>query len=254
MKNKSIRFSAMLMMLGLFAIASFGQKTERVKFAKGETSGYYTRTLPAQGSIDFIVNAKAGQFMDYTVAYDFNKSDIGAFLTEPNLQDISQTPKIDERNVFPVNTGGDHRITVNNMTRKSVTITLYIQVTNDDPDADNDDDGSMNAGNTGDSEVERIELPKGSVFTDVEITLAPGETKQFVAYVKKGIMVCIEPNKKLGSNVQIGVDAKTLDMSKSATNQACTAKAIESRDQYMYFENNGRTRITFTANIGFYKN
>lgn len=251
MKNIIIRFSAILMMLGVFAVVSFGQKTERVKFDKGSTSGTFTRTIPAQGSMDFVINAKARQYMDYTVAYDFKKTDIEAFLTEPNLQDVSQTPTIDARNVFKINTTGDHRLTVNNMTRKSVTITLYLQITDSNPDAD---DESMNNGNTGGDDVERIELPKGSVFTDLEITLAPGESKQFVAFVKKGFMVCVESNKNLGSSVEIEVDAKALNLKKTATNSDCTVKAFESRDQYIYFRNNGRNRISFTANVGFYNN
>lgn len=250
MKITAIRFSAILMIIGALAAVSLGQKTERVKFAGGATDASLTRTIPANGSMDFIINAKARQYMDYTVAYDFKKTDIEAFLTEPHLQDISQTPKIDERNVFRIKTSGDHRLTVNNMTRKNVTITLYLQVTNDDPDADD----SATSDNADNGDVERIQLPRNAVFTDLEITLEPGDTRQFVAYVKKGFMVCIEPNRKLGSNVKIGVDARVLDMSKSATNTACTAKAIESGDQYIFFENSGRSRISFTANVGFYNN
>ncbi len=247
MKNITIRFTAILMMLGAFAVVSFGQKTERVKFDKGATSGTFTRTIPANGSMDFIINAKAKQYMDYTVAYDSKKTDIEAFLTEPDLQDVSQTPTIDARNVFKTNTGGDHRLTVNNMTRKSVTITLYLQITSTDPDVD---DG-MSSDDTNNSDVERIELPRNTVFTDLEITLEPGESKQFVAYVKKGHMVCIESNKKLGSNLKVEVDAKALSMNNTSN---CTPLAIEAGDQYIYFENSGRNRISFTATVGFYTN
>lgn len=144
MKSITVRFSVILMLYGLFAVVSFGQNSERLKFAKGATDGSYTRTIPAQGSIDLVVNAKAGQYMEYTVAYDFKRTDIEAFLTEPDLQDVSQTPKIDERNVFAINTSGDHRLTVNNMTRKSVTFTLYLQITDNDPDADD----TVSSGNT----------------------------------------------------------------------------------------------------------
>lgn len=249
MKNITTKFTAILMIFGAFAVVSFGQKTERVKFVKGETNGTFTRTLPANGSMDFIINAKTGQYMDYNVAYDFKKTDIGAFLSEPNLQDVSQTPAIDQRNVFAVNTSGDHRLTVNNMTSKRVTFTLYISIFDSDPDVDEGD--GMSAGGAGGDDVERIELARNTVFTDIEMTLDPGETRQFVAYVKKGFMVCIESNKKLGSNVKVGVDAKTLSMSNTSN---CTAKAIESRDQYIYFENSGRNKISFTATVGFYNN
>jgi flagellar basal body rod protein FlgB len=251
MKSTTVRFAAILMMLGVFAIVSLGQKTERVKFAAGSTQASFTRTIPARGSIDFVINAKAGQYMDYTPAYDLKKTDIQVFLTEPKLQDASRKAKIDERNVFKINTSGEHYLTVNNMTGKNVTFTLYLQVTNEDPDAD---DSETSSGNTNDGDVERIQLPKNAVFTDLAITLEPGETKQFVANVKKGFKVCIESNKKLGSNVKIGVDAKILNMNNSATNTACTAKAIENGDQYIFFENTGRNRISFTATVAFYTN
>lgn len=104
------------------------QKTERVQFASGKTDGAYTRDIPAEGSIDFVMNAKKGQTIDYTVGYDFKDSDIEAFLTEPELQDISQTAPPKDRQEFKVNKTGDHRITVNNTTKKKVTITLYLDI------------------------------------------------------------------------------------------------------------------------------
>lgn len=242
-KNKAFGFSVIVIMFGLLAVAAFGQKTERIKFAKGTSEGAFTRTIPAQGSIDFIVHAKAGQFLEYTPAYDFKKTDLQAVLTEPRLQDISQTSAIDQRNVFQINSTGDHRLTVNNMTRKSVTFTLYIQITDEDPNADDSADGSDSG------EPERIQLARGSSDVDLEITLAPNQTKQFVAMVKKGFMVCIVPNKSLGSTVSIGVDAKDFDPS----NGPCTPHALETRDQYIYFENRTKRPITFTVSVGFHE-
>ena len=237
MKSIIVRFSAILMMLGLFAVVSFGQKTERIKFAAGETSGTYTRTIPAQGSMDFIINAKKGQYMDYNVAYDLKKTDIEAFLTEPNLQDVSQTPKIDERNVFQINTSGDHRLTVNNMTRKSVTFTLYLQITNDDPDAD---DGSMNAGNT--DGFERIDFGNsGETGIDTYIELNVGEVRQFVAFVKKGYTVCANTDKDFGKNLMVEVDGVVIDV--------CSKNTTRAGDQNISFTNNGNKKIAFTATI-----
>lgn len=104
------------------------QKTERVQFGSGKTDGSYTRDIPAEGSIDFVMNAKKGQIIDYTVGYDFKDSDVEAFLTEPGLQDISQTAPPKEHKEFTVNKSGDHRLTVNNTTKKKITITLYLDI------------------------------------------------------------------------------------------------------------------------------
>jgi hypothetical protein len=101
---------------------------ERVRFAKGETSTTLTREIPANGSIDFIITANKGQTMGFTVGYDFKDSDIQAFLTEPGLQDISLSSGPKKPNEFVIKKTGDHRLTVNNMTRKKITMTLYLNL------------------------------------------------------------------------------------------------------------------------------
>jgi hypothetical protein len=101
---------------------------ETVRFAKGANSTTLTRTIAASGSIDFIVNAKKGQKMGFTVGYDFNDSDVEAFLTEPGLQDISLTTSPKKPNEFVLKSTGNHRLTVNNTTKKKITITLYLAV------------------------------------------------------------------------------------------------------------------------------
>lgn len=100
----------------------------RVQFAKGETSTSITKEIPANGSVDFLINAAKGQKMEYTIGYDFKDSDIEAFLTEPGLQDISKTSGPKDRQEFVVKRSGDHRLTVNNTTRKKITITLYLTI------------------------------------------------------------------------------------------------------------------------------
>lgn len=101
---------------------------ERVKFAKDETSTYVTKTIPAEGMLDFVINAKKGQTMSFTVGYDFADSDVEAYLSEPNLQDISLTTGPKDQNEFVVKKTGDHRLTVKNMSRKKITITLYLDI------------------------------------------------------------------------------------------------------------------------------
>jgi hypothetical protein len=101
---------------------------EIVRFAKGATSANLTRTIAASGSIDFIINAKKSQKMDFTIGYDFKDSDVEGFLTEPGSQDIALTAAPKAPNEFVVKTSGNHRLTVNNTTAKKLTITLYLGI------------------------------------------------------------------------------------------------------------------------------
>lgn len=102
--------------------------TTRVQFARGETSTYVTKEIPANGSLNFLFNVKRDQMVDYTVAYDFDASDITVYLGEPGDQDssIPSSPKSPES--FRVEKSGDHRLEVTNTTKKSVTVTLYLDV------------------------------------------------------------------------------------------------------------------------------
>ena len=109
------------------APASSG-KSVRVQFAGGETSTSVTKDIPANGSVEFLMNVQKGQTMDYTIGYDFNESDIIAYLGEPGDQDnsIPAAPKAPQS--FVVKKSGDHRLEVTNTTKKKVTITLYLDV------------------------------------------------------------------------------------------------------------------------------
>ena len=103
-------------------------RKETVRFAKGATSATLTRTLAASGSLDFVINAKKGQKMDFTIGYDFEDTDVEGFLTEPGSQDISLTTGPKAPNEFVVNRSGNHHLTLNNTTAKKITITLYLNI------------------------------------------------------------------------------------------------------------------------------
>jgi hypothetical protein len=100
----------------------------RVQFPKGENSAYITKDSPANGSADFLVNAKKGQLLGFSVGYEGKASDVEVFLTEPHLQDITIQTGPEERKEFRIKKSGDHRVTVNNMSRKKITITIYVDV------------------------------------------------------------------------------------------------------------------------------
>ena len=257
MKILMIKSAAILMMLGVFAMISFGQKTERVKFDKGATDGTFTRTIPANGSMDFVINAKAKQYMDYTVAYDFKKTDIEAFLTEPNLQDISQTATIDGRNVFRINTSGDHRLTVNNMTRKSVTFTLYLQITNTDPDADDEDMSSNNS----DEPTERtggepVKFSAGEKFKSISDRQIPANgSYDFVISAKRGqklaIHVYMDSDTAVNNRIEGFLSEPNLQdvamSSKSGERKVFVVK--KTGDHRLTVVNNTGKKVTFTLNV-----
>lgn len=100
-----------------------GQKPERVEFAAGKTETHLKRAVPANGSIEFVFNARSGQRMNYSANYDGGSdTDLELFLTEPGLQDISNASAANEPNEFIIKKSGDHRITVQNKTGKKVNL------------------------------------------------------------------------------------------------------------------------------------
>lgn len=108
---------------------SSGQTPERVEFAAGKTVTNLSRTIPANGSIDFIFNAQSGQRMQYSVNYDNGSdTDIEAFLTEPGSQDVSNTSAANENNEYMIKKAGDHRITINNKTADEVTVNFGLSI------------------------------------------------------------------------------------------------------------------------------
>lgn len=105
------------------------QPPERVQFAAGKTETDLTRTIPANGSIDFVLNAQSGQRMQYSVIYDKGSdTDIEVFLTEPGLQDIAKSSAANEPNEFMVKKTGDHRITVNNTTGNKISVRFGLSI------------------------------------------------------------------------------------------------------------------------------
>lgn len=100
----------------------------RVQFARGETSAMITKEIPALSEVDFVINARKGQTLGFTIGYDFRDSDVEGFLTEPGSPDtvIETGPKAS--NEFLIKKTGDHHLTVRNMSRKKITVTLYVDI------------------------------------------------------------------------------------------------------------------------------
>ena len=105
------------------------QNSEIVEFESGKTVTNLTRTVPANGSIDFVANARSGQRMQYSVIYDGGSdTDVEVFMTEPGAQDITNTSAANENNEFMIKKTGDHRITVNNTTGNKVSVKFGLSI------------------------------------------------------------------------------------------------------------------------------
>ncbi len=98
--------------------------------------------------------------------------------------------------------------------------------------------------------TERIQLAKGKSDTDLQVSLAPKQSKKYVAFVAKGYMTCIGPFESLDSNVTIKLNGKALDL---AENGPCSEHAKTAGDQHIEFTNNGNKQVSFSAPVGFHE-
>jgi hypothetical protein len=103
--------------------------SERLQIAPGKNEVSVKRTVPANGSLDFVFNARSGQMLYFSANYDKGPgTDIELFLTEPGLQDISTQGAANEPFEFRVKKTGDHRVTVQNTSGKSAAVDFGIVI------------------------------------------------------------------------------------------------------------------------------
>lgn len=104
------------------------EKSERLQFVSGKTSGSWTREIPADGAIDFVIGARKGQKIAYTAGYDFGEDEIETTLIGPESQEILWEGGPNKRIEFPVARSGDHHLRVRNTTGRNLTLTLYLEI------------------------------------------------------------------------------------------------------------------------------
>lgn len=131
------------------AATSAQDRDVRVRFSRGETSAQVTHRIAARGSVNFLINARRGQTLGFTVGYDFSDRDLNIYLLEPGGQDFSLTAAAKEPKEFAVKKTGDHTISVTNTTARAVTITLYADVNDDQSNGNPSNSGSSDASITG---------------------------------------------------------------------------------------------------------
>jgi len=150
-------------------------RTERVRFAAGETSASVTKVIPANGAIAFLFNVKKGQTIEYTVDYDFKESDLRVYLGEPGDQDASIPSASKAPQKFVVKKSGDHMLEVTNTTRKKATITLFLDV----------EAPASTSANVGSSGSERI-LTRGETSASVSKDIPANGAVDFLFNLKRG--------------------------------------------------------------------
>ena len=150
-------------------------RTERVRFAAGETSASVTKVIPANGAIAFLFNVKKGQTIEYTVDYDFKESDLRVYLGEPGDQDASIPSASKAPQKFVVKKSGDHMLEVTNTTRKKATITLFLDV----------EAPASTSANVGSSGSERI-LTRGETSASVSKDIPANGAVDCLFNLKRG--------------------------------------------------------------------
>lgn len=115
------------MLLAMFNFTLFAQDgRERIKFAKGKSSITLKRFVSGNaGTITFILYAKKGQAMNFTV--DGN-ADLGVSLSETGSQDYILQSEPGEPNEYQIAKSGDHFITVVNRSNRKANFTLSVVV------------------------------------------------------------------------------------------------------------------------------
>ncbi|MFZ1701916.1 MAG: hypothetical protein WBO10_05220 [Pyrinomonadaceae bacterium] len=126
--KKIVRSLAILMLMGAFVLISSAQTSSRetIKFAKGKTLATVSRTISGDaGVITFIVNAKKGQRLNFTVE---GEGDLGISLSRAGKQDYEFESETGEPNEYMIVKTGEHFITVVNHGNAQSTITLRVNL------------------------------------------------------------------------------------------------------------------------------
>jgi uncharacterized surface anchored protein len=126
-RNITIKSLAVLMLLAMFNFTSFAQDgRERIKFTKGKSTAVLKRVVSGNaGTITFILYAKKGKIMNFTV--DGN-ADLGISLSETGSQDYILRSEPGEPNEYRIAKSGDHFITVVNHSNRKANFTLRVVI------------------------------------------------------------------------------------------------------------------------------
>lgn len=127
MKNLMIKSSVFLMLLTMFNFTLLAQDgRERIKFAKGKSSITLKRVVSADpGAITFILYAKKGQTMNFTVD---GSADLGVSLSDAGSQDLILQSEPGDPNEYRIAKTGNHYITVVNRSNRKANFTLRVVV------------------------------------------------------------------------------------------------------------------------------
>lgn len=129
MKTLLMKSLVVLMLAGAFALVSVAQtnKRETVKFAKGNPLATVSRTISGNsGVITFIVNARKGQRLQFTV--ESEATELGITLSRAGKQDFEFESGTGEPNEYKVVRTGEHFITIVNHGNAQAKLTLRVHL------------------------------------------------------------------------------------------------------------------------------
>ena len=230
--------------IGLGIVVSFAQSgRERVRFARGSSSVVLKRTLnadPGFGNITFIVNARKGQIINFSVE---GAKGIFVDLSVPKAQDPELQSETGEPNEYQVVKTGEHYITVVNHTGKKASFILRLQISGSPKPASKGKPPVKKAA----ANIQRIRLPKGEQVADLKGTLGPKQSKKYVAYVLKGNMITIVPQGNLSSHIRVRLNGKEFDF----RNSTATNHQTQSKDHIIEIYNTANQNTPYHFWIGF---
>jgi hypothetical protein len=122
-----VKSLTVLMMLGAFAIVSFAQDRETVKFPKGKTSITMQKNIGEIPDVrTFEVRAKKGQKLTFKV--DSKVNDYKITLSRDGKQDYEFEAKTGESKDYKVPKNGTYYITIANFESKSAPFTITVSL------------------------------------------------------------------------------------------------------------------------------
>lgn len=174
------------MMIGAFAIISFAQDTkEKVQLKAGGETKALTRTIGPNGSVQVGFRVNAGQTVGFTAGYDFKDSDIQVFFMQTGAQDTLKESGPKAPNEVLVDETGDYHVLVRNMTRKSITTTIYLDLFS----AEHMADANSNV------QTESLDFT-GSDMATVTKTIPGNGLMKFTFYGQKGATALVKVTAK----------------------------------------------------------
>lgn len=133
MKKIVIRFCAVTVLIGAFAIVASAQSnSKRVQFARGEKSAVEKFTIPRDDGITYILRVKKGNLIKFTVSGSYtdgvDAQGLTITLTQLGYKGVLAQPSPGEEAEHQFDSSGDYVITVMNPGPRRARTTLNVTI------------------------------------------------------------------------------------------------------------------------------